>query len=420
MIPFDMLKAELFYPTRKENVATTSTVQKMAVEMAECFLKELRDPKKATSDYLTSAEGKFSWGYTTEDDHNALIGKSATNDSAERPFAMLTQQIQQFGTMLGIHASAVGQAKMNGDFKRDHQGRESTGSFLQLPKEMKESLLRLALKIAPDVRSNAQAALDRQRESRKLKMDTLRKKKLLAAQYSYAAALTFIEMYHSDACWKTTAAARKKFNELGSETAKRDAVKDQIRIRVNGLGWKDLHHAWSLQGVDYTANQLLQHLMMKVIPAQNDGRVIPESPHVDLPSRKNMQQLGTRTLDIDDLDEMKDEEIEKFEEGRRELREEMEEDGLIDRYEKLQDKTRPTVDETMIDVRIEQLWEYVEEDGTVVKQWCSGVVVAVKTQNRVLIRWDKEHIQDGLEITQQKLMVSKWNKHVSEGWRKFV
>ena len=133
-----------------------------------------------------------------------------------------------------------------------------------------------------------------------------------------------------------------------------------------------------------------------------------------------MQQLGTRTLDIDDLDKMKDEEMENFEEGGRELREEMEEDGLIDRYEKLQDKTRPTVDETMIDVRIEQLWEYVEEDGIVVKQWCSGVVVAVKTQNRVLIRWDKEHIQDGLEITQQKLMVSKWNKHVSKGWKKFV
>ena len=87
------------------------------------------------------------------------------------------------------------------------------------------------------------------------------------------------------------------------------------------------------------------------------------------------------------------------------MREEMEEDGLIDRYEKLQDKTRSKVDETMLDVRIEQLWEYVEEDGTVVKRWCSGVVVAVKTQIRVRIRWDKEHIQDGLEITQQKLMV---------------
>ena len=54
------------------------------------------------------------------------------------------------------------------------------------------------------------------------------------------------------------------------------------------------------------------------------------------------------------------------------------------------------------------------------KQRCSDVVVAAKTQNRVLIRWDKEHIQDVLEITQQKLMVSKWNKHVSEGWQTFV
>jgi len=45
VLPFDLLKAELFYPNRKENVATTSTVQKMAVEMAMCFLTELRDKK---------------------------------------------------------------------------------------------------------------------------------------------------------------------------------------------------------------------------------------------------------------------------------------------------------------------------------------------------------------------------------------
>jgi len=64
------------------------------------------------------------------------------------------------------------------------------------------------------------------------------------------------------------------------------------------------------------------------------------------------------------------------------------------KFEKLQGKTRPKVDESMIDVRIEQLWEYIKEDGTVVvvKQWCSGVVVAVKTQTRVLIKWDMEHI----------------------------
>jgi len=62
--------------------------------------------------------------------------------------------MQQFGTILGMHALAIGQAKMNEDFKRDGQGKESTGSFLRLPKEMKESLLRLALSIAPNVRRN--------------------------------------------------------------------------------------------------------------------------------------------------------------------------------------------------------------------------------------------------------------------------
>jgi len=67
-------------------------------------------------------------------------------------------------------------------------------------------------------------------------METLRKickKKLLAAHYEHAVVLIFIDIYHSDACWKTAAAARKTFDELGSETAKREAVKDQIRIRVN-------------------------------------------------------------------------------------------------------------------------------------------------------------------------------------------
>ena len=91
---------------------------------------------------------------------------------------------------------------------------------------------------------------------------------------------------------------------------------------------------------------------MKITPAQDDGRVIPETSRVNMPPRKNMQQLGTRTLDVDDLDLRKYEEMEQFEQGGRELREEMEDDGLIDRYEKLQDKTRPKVDETMIDVRI--------------------------------------------------------------------
>jgi hypothetical protein len=45
--------------------------------------------------------------------------KDATNDPAESPFTALTQQHQTFARVLGIHASAIGQVQMNGDFKHN-------------------------------------------------------------------------------------------------------------------------------------------------------------------------------------------------------------------------------------------------------------------------------------------------------------
>ena len=36
--------------------------------------------KKVTSDDLSSADGEFSWGQTTDDEHQACLGKMATKD----------------------------------------------------------------------------------------------------------------------------------------------------------------------------------------------------------------------------------------------------------------------------------------------------------------------------------------------------
>ena len=78
----------------------------------------------------------------------------------------------------------------------------------------------------------------------------------------------------------------------------------------------------------------------------------------------------------------------------------------------------PKVDETFIGARIEQLWEFKETDGTMVKQWCQGEVVAVKKNSRVHIKWEKECLRKGdPAITQEKLLKSKWNKHVIQAWR---
>ena len=84
------------------------------------------------------------------------------------------------------------------------------------------------------------------------KLALINKKKLEAWQRDYANALTYIEMYHSRACWRTETEARKAFSNVTSETAKKEAGKEQIRLRVVGFGWKDLHHPWSKDDIAYS------------------------------------------------------------------------------------------------------------------------------------------------------------------------
>lgn len=415
-LPFDRLKAELFYPEREENVATEELVGKMAVEVAQCMLTELRDPKKATSDYLTSAEGEFSYGFTTEEEHQACIGKMATNDPAESPFAQLTQQLQTFGRILGIHASAVGHARVNGDFKRDIKNPEFDGAYHKLSKEMRESLLMFALNAAPRVRATARAAEEKQRAAKEEKRKLLRKNKLLAAQEEYVKALTYIEMYHSPACWNTREEVHQRFNNLSSETARKEAVKEQIRIRVLGFGWKDLHIPWSKDGDDFSASNLRDKLINNIIVGAVD-RDIPSVPPVNLPSRKKMHQLGTCSKDVELLDNNKDAEKESFVEEANELRDDLVEEGYIDPHEKTQ-RDRPEVDENLINQRMEQLWNYTEEDGTVVPQWCQGLIVGVKKRQVVIVRWDEECLRPGgPPITQETFLKSKYNKQVEKAWR---
>ena len=101
----------------------------------------------------------------------------------------------------------------------------------------------------------------------------------------------------------------------------------------------------------------------------------------------------------------------------RKMRDEMMAGGIVDIYEKGQ-CPRPEVDDNLIGTKIEQLWEFTEGDGTVVPQWCQGIVVAVEKNNRVHIKWDKKCLCEGdLMVTQEKFLKTKWNKQVNEAWR---
>ena len=78
--------------------------------------------------------------------------------------------------------------------------------------------------------------LNNQREAKNEKKQILWQKKMLACQKEYGNKLTYIEMANSPAFWKTKIIANREFKNLPSETARLNAVKEQIRIRIIGFG----------------------------------------------------------------------------------------------------------------------------------------------------------------------------------------
>ena len=61
----------------------------MAMELAQAILVELCDHKKATHNYLTSTQGQFNWGNTTQEVHKACVRKITTNDMMKNPLLVL-------------------------------------------------------------------------------------------------------------------------------------------------------------------------------------------------------------------------------------------------------------------------------------------------------------------------------------------
>ena len=173
-----------------------------------------------------------------------------------------------------------------------------------------------------------------------------------------------------------------KFEKLTSKLSKLAVVKDQIRIHVLGFGWEDLHYAWSKDGVDRSPKNLLSYLTDTIIPQQSE-RVIPTKPKIILPSRgENRATLGTMSRDIVQLDKKDKDEESVFILAATAKRDQTERDGLTDRHQKKQPNSPPTIDVDFVGTRIEQIWEFVEEDDTSKLIWCKGTVIGVKNNKK--------------------------------------
>ena len=221
----DEIIDELFDPKKISNMETNDLTIDMAMLAAKCILKELRDPKKATSDYLSSVDGNFSWANTTEETHKNLIGTFATNNLADSPFASFTYQLDSCNIILGNNAAAVAQARMNGDFNRRVLGHKNDGTFHQLSDKLKHYLLSTALKSSERVRKEEHDTIEKQREHKRFKKEALELARLEKANQAYAQAVLLIQSYHSPEGWKTKLGAEREYNKIQSENLKLDAVK---------------------------------------------------------------------------------------------------------------------------------------------------------------------------------------------------
>ena len=140
-------------------------------------------------------------------------------------------------------------------------------------------------------------------------------------------------------------------------------------------------------------NNLLSYLTDTIIPQQSE-RVIPTKPKIILPSRgENRATLGTMSRDIVQLDKKDKDEESVFILAATAKRDQTERDGITDRHQKKHATTPPTIDVDFVGTRIEQIWEFVEEDDTSKLIWCKGTVICFSRHGPTLGSISSRHLQ---------------------------
>jgi hypothetical protein len=441
---YTKLRDELFHPALEDNITSTEMAIPLAVGAAEEFLEELRDPKKATSRHLSSAGGMLSWGKTTAEEHEAFKRKMAVDDPAESCHGATTREIHCAGRISLGNAGAVGMARRNGDFARavtsETRVRSSsearpkrvlkpqrTGAFHSLTPHMKEAFLTMARLDAPSEMAQERADLSRQREARRRKEELAAEVGRHNATEQYIDQLYYHEMWDSDACWKTAAKAEKELEKLQSKSAKLEELKEQIRMRVLGLGWADLSHPWSKDGAAFTPTELMVHL--KKIISEQSRRVIPNKPPVPGLARKELPTLGTSTADGARLDAVEAASGAAVEAAARAAKGMREAKGVGDSYQQRKG-SRPEIGEALIGRRIEAIFHYDLPEGVFgdALMWCSGEITGVDPRpykdfpkgKSATVAWDaNDRVEPPEEAKSQpvKLLPSLWNKDCLGAWR---
>ena len=153
---------------------------------------------------------------------------------------------------------------------------------------------------APTTHQVNNDALERQRIARQRKLKLEKELVLENAKESHQLALFYHEMYHLPVCWKDEEQVDKGLKRIKGKGKRLDALKENIKLRVIGFGWKEFKHAWSKDGHPYSEEHLAAHL--KSIIRTEKTTVIPDMPYIEIPSHIETPVLGKLTLHVKELD----------------------------------------------------------------------------------------------------------------------
>jgi hypothetical protein len=304
---------------------------------------------------------------------------------------------------------------------------ESMGLFHSLSVEMREALITMAARDYHSELATDRADLEGQRTARRRKEELASEKGRESASEAYIDALYYYEMWGSAACWKTAAKADTEYAKLTSKSARVEALKEQIRIRVEGLGWSDLACAWSKDGVQFPPSELMKHL--KTLVAEQSKRTIPTKPPPPGLARKELPALGKRTADVAALDAREASNGWALEAAARATKAAREAKGIGDSYQQRQG-SKPDIDEHLVGKRVEVVCHYTLPDGVfgVALMWCAGMVEDVDPRpyttfpkgKSATIKWDANNRVEPAEpvsTSGTKLLPSRWNKDGLGAWR---
>ena len=302
------------------------------------------------------------------------------------------------------------------------------GMFHGLDAILRSAIIQVGMKDAPRTRAVNNEAIELQRKAKQAKEDIKKEKNMEKATELYIEAIYYFRMYDSLACWKgSVKRVDEGLKRLTSETARYEALKENIMMRVKGFGWEWAKHAWTKNKRKYSVKELAKWLKFIITEEKKASikKTTPSEPPTVVPVRKENSILGTQCEYVKSLDKKYFANEEDFKKRADQVRMEREARGEGSMYSLLQPFDRPDIMQ-LVGRRIDVLSfmpVIVNGEEKSVGRWCQGEVTrAYKGRNQPTVRvlWDPMPDVGGYEEareTDQCLLPTRWKKDKDNSWR---